>query len=275
MTRRNRARPRWSAPDRAAGPRRGRRARTLRERSTEGEAVPVILARGIQPAHGGGDPRRGPRRPASTASRSSRSRSGSTRSRRRSGQHARGAPHRVRQPRRPGPVRRRAVLPGRPRRASAEVIEADRDASGKPLAGTERRSRPGMPGEDIRLTIDAGLQLRRRAGGHGDADRQRCEERLGRRASTRGPARSTPRRRTRRTTRTSTRAIAAEDPSRFIDPVVSGVYEPGSVFKMMTAHGGARGKGTARTPDQGHRHAPPRQRPGADRRRRPPRRWAG
>jgi cell division protein FtsI/penicillin-binding protein 2 len=30
-------------------------------------------------------------------------------------------------------------------------------------------------------------------------------------------------------------AIAAEDPGRFIDPVVSTVYEPGSVFKMMTA----------------------------------------
>jgi cell division protein FtsI/penicillin-binding protein 2 len=30
-------------------------------------------------------------------------------------------------------------------------------------------------------------------------------------------------------------AIAASDPSRFIDPVVAKVYEPGSVFKMMTA----------------------------------------
>jgi len=31
------------------------------------------------------------------------------------------------------------------------------------------------------------------------------------------------------------RTIAKESPSRFIDPVVSNVYEPGSVFKMMTA----------------------------------------
>ena len=31
------------------------------------------------------------------------------------------------------------------------------------------------------------------------------------------------------------KAIAASDPSRFIDPVVASVYEPGSVFKMMTA----------------------------------------
>ena len=31
------------------------------------------------------------------------------------------------------------------------------------------------------------------------------------------------------------RTIAAEDPKAFIDPVVSSVYEPGSVFKMFTA----------------------------------------
>jgi cell division protein FtsI (penicillin-binding protein 3) len=31
------------------------------------------------------------------------------------------------------------------------------------------------------------------------------------------------------------KAIAASDPGRFIDPMVSSVYEPGSVFKMMTA----------------------------------------
>jgi cell division protein FtsI/penicillin-binding protein 2 len=31
------------------------------------------------------------------------------------------------------------------------------------------------------------------------------------------------------------KAIAASDPGRFIDPMVSTVYEPGSVFKMMTA----------------------------------------
>ena len=42
-------------------------------------------------------------------------------------------------------------------------------------------------------------------------------------------------------------AIAAEDPARFIDPICRTVYEPGSVFKMLTAtaalearHGHAR-----------------------------------
>jgi cell division protein FtsI (penicillin-binding protein 3) len=39
------------------------------------------------------------------------------------------------------------------------------------------------------------------------------------------------------------KAIAAEDPSRFIDPIVSTVYEPGSVFKMLTA-AAALGNGT-------------------------------
>ncbi len=33
-------------------------------------------------------------------------------------------------------------------------------------------------------------------------------------------------------------AIAQKDPSRFVDPVVSRVYEPGSVFKMLTAAAG-------------------------------------
>jgi len=31
------------------------------------------------------------------------------------------------------------------------------------------------------------------------------------------------------------RTIATQAPQRFIDPVVSNVYEPGSVFKMMTS----------------------------------------
>jgi cell division protein FtsI/penicillin-binding protein 2 len=47
-----------------------------------------------------------------------------------------------------------ALLAGEPK-----VVEADRDAGGKPLVETERTVEPGVPGEDIRLTIDAGLQL--------------------------------------------------------------------------------------------------------------------
>ena len=38
-------------------------------------------------------------------------------------------------------------------------------------------------------------------------------------------------------------AIAATAPQRFVDPIVSTVYEPGSVFKMLTATA-ALGRGT-------------------------------
>ena len=46
------------------------------------------------------------------------------------------------------------MLAGEPR-----VVEADRDSTAQPLTETERTVEPGVPGEDIRLTIDAGLQL--------------------------------------------------------------------------------------------------------------------
>ncbi len=44
------------------------------------------------------------------------------------------------------------------------------------------------------------------------------------------------------------RSVAAEDPGRFVDPIVSTVYEPGSVFKMFTAAAVlASGKVTTKT----------------------------
>ena len=45
-------------------------------------------------------------------------------------------------------------LAGRPR-----VVHAQRDVSGRPIPDTAVVEDPGTPGEDIRLTIDAGLQL--------------------------------------------------------------------------------------------------------------------
>ena len=42
-------------------------------------------------------------------------------------------------------------------------------------------------------------------------------------------------------------AIAASDPNRFIDPIVSSVYEPGSVFKMLTVRRGPREATTVTT----------------------------
>ena len=66
------------------------------------------------------------------------------------------------------------------------------------------------------------------------------------------------------------------DPSRFVDPIVSNVYEPGSVFKMMTAAAALEaGTVTPDDSDQGRRDAAARQGQDEDRRRRPARAWAG
>ena len=49
-------------------------------------------------------------------------------------------------------------------------------------------------------------------------------------------------------------AIAASNPNRFIDPIVSSVYEPGSVFKMLTSVAALEtGDVTTKTQHQGHR----------------------
>ncbi len=71
----------------------------------------------------------------------------------------------------------RRTLAGEPR-----VVVAQRDASGRPIlddATVDRR--PARPGTDLRLTIDAGLQLRGRAGAAGGLGRRPGQERLGRR----------------------------------------------------------------------------------------------
>jgi cell division protein FtsI (penicillin-binding protein 3) len=124
------------------------------------------------------------------------------------------------------------VLAGQP-----SVVEADRDSSGVPLAETLRTVEPGAPGEDIRLTIDAGLQLaiEQEVSAAGIADGARSVSAVVMDpwtgeiyASAAWPSYDENR----------YAPIAAEDPSIFIDPVVSNVYEPGSVFKMMTVVAG-------------------------------------
>jgi cell division protein FtsI/penicillin-binding protein 2 len=124
------------------------------------------------------------------------------------------------------------VLAGEP-----SVIEADRDASGAALAETERTVEPGVPGADIRLTIDAGLQLAIEqevmsaaiANGAKSVSAVVLDPWTGEiYASASYPSYDA----------NDYAAIAAEDPSQFIDPVVSHVYEPGSVFKMMTVVAG-------------------------------------
>ena len=124
------------------------------------------------------------------------------------------------------------VLAGEPR-----IVEADRDASGEALAETERTVEPGVPGVDIRLTIDAGLQLALEqevmsaqiANGAASVSAVVMDPWTGEiYAEATYPSYDG----------NDYAAIAAEDPSRFIDPVVSHVYEPGSVFKMMTVLAG-------------------------------------
>lgn len=124
------------------------------------------------------------------------------------------------------------ILAGEPK-----LIEADRDASGKPVAETERTVRPGEPGVDIRLTIDAGLQLA--------IEQEVMAARIADNAKAVSAVVMDP-----WTGEIYAEAtypsydandyatIAGEDPGLFLDPVVSGVYEPGSVFKMLTVIAG-------------------------------------
>jgi len=120
------------------------------------------------------------------------------------------------------------VLSGSPR-----IVEADRDASGKAMSETERTVEPGAPGGDIRLTIDAGLQLAieqevmaaQIANGARSVSAVVMDPWTGEiYAEASYPSYDANR----------YASIAGEDSWRFLDPVVSQVYEPGSVFKMMT-----------------------------------------
>lgn len=124
------------------------------------------------------------------------------------------------------------VLAGQPK-----VVEADRDASGKPIMETMRTVSPGVPGEDIRLTIDAGLQLA--------VEQEVMAARLANNAKTVSAVVMDPW--TGEIYAEATypsydandyAAVAADDNSVFLDPVVSAVYEPGSVFKMFAVIAG-------------------------------------
>ena len=125
-----------------------------------------------------------------------------------------------------------SILSGEPK-----VVEADRDASGNPVAETERTVEAGVPGKDIRLTIDAGLQLAieqevmaaRIANGAKAVSAVVMDPWTGEiYAEATYPSYDA----------NDYATIAAQDPSRFLDPVVSEVYEPGSVFKMLTVLAG-------------------------------------
>lgn len=117
------------------------------------------------------------------------------------------------------------------------IVESDRDANGRPVVETQRTVEAGTPGVDLSLTVDSGLQLalEQEVMSAWVADRARSVsavvldpytgEVLAEATYPSYDANDYAR-------------IAADDPGRFIDPLVSEVYEPGSVFKMLTVIAG-------------------------------------
>jgi cell division protein FtsI (penicillin-binding protein 3) len=114
------------------------------------------------------------------------------------------------------------------------LMVAQRDVNGRPMPETAAVEAPGTIGEDIRLTIDASLQLA--------VEQELLAAWIADDAKSASAIVMDPY--TGAVYAEATypsydandyRAVAATSPSRFIDPVVSNVYEPGSVFKMMTA----------------------------------------
>jgi cell division protein FtsI/penicillin-binding protein 2 len=124
---------------------------------------------------------------------------------------------------------------------SPRIVHAQRDIAARAIPDTVVVEDPGTPGVDLRLTIDAGLQLalEQELLAAWAADQAKSVsavvmdpytgEVL---AESSYPSYDA----------NDYRAIAASDPQRFIDPVVSSVYEPGSVFKMLTVIAGLETK---------------------------------
>ncbi len=134
------------------------------------------------------------------------------------------------------------LLAGRPR-----IVHSQRDVAARAIPDTIVVEDAGAPGEDLRLTIDAGLQLalEQEVLAAWAADKAKSVS-----AVVMDPY-------TGEVLAQATypsydgndyQTVAATDPSRFIDPIVSSVYEPGSVFKMLTAIAGLEtGKVTTKT----------------------------
>jgi cell division protein FtsI/penicillin-binding protein 2 len=121
------------------------------------------------------------------------------------------------------------------------IVESDRDANGKPVIETQHTVDAGSPGADLSLTVDASLQLavEQEVMSAWVADQAKSVsaviidpftgEIL---AEATYPSYDA----------NDYAAIAAADPGRFVDPVISEVYEPGSVFKMLTVIAGLETK---------------------------------
>ncbi len=120
-------------------------------------------------------------------------------------------------------------LAGMPR-----VVAAQHDAYGNTIPDTSVVLDSGVPGQDLTLTIDATLQVA--------VEQELLAAWIADRAKRASAVVMDPY--TGEVYAYASypsydandySAIAAEDPGRFIDPIVSTVYEPGSVFKMLTA----------------------------------------
>ena len=117
---------------------------------------------------------------------------------------------------------------------SPRVLLTGRDVNDRPMWDTARVEQPGVAGSDIRLTIDASLQLRleqqvfaawvadHAASVSGIVLDPLTGEVL---AEATYPSYDG----------NAYRSVAGTDPSLFLDPNVSAVYEPGSVAKMFLA----------------------------------------
>jgi len=131
-----------------------------------------------------------------------------------------------------------ALLSGRP-----EVVNVDPNTPGP--AGVHIVD-TGLPGQDLRTTIDAGLQLQ--------VEQEVFATWLADKAKTVSAIVMDP-----KTGAVLAEAsypsydanfyssVATQNPSLFRDPIVSEVYEPGSVFKMLTASAALESKTTALT----------------------------
>jgi cell division protein FtsI (penicillin-binding protein 3) len=117
---------------------------------------------------------------------------------------------------------------------SPRIVVAERDASGHPNLEQAATLEAGSPGVDLTLTIDASLQLavEREVYAAWVADRAKSVS-----AVVLDPATGEILAQATYPSYDANAygAVAATSPERFLDPVVASVYEPGSVFKMVTA----------------------------------------